>query len=49
MKVQSMLKNDKKRHQNNIEAFIFQFEHISHMVLVFIMLILSLYVFAGNS
>ena len=44
-----MLKNDKKRHQNNIGAFIFQFEHISHTVLVFLMLILSMYFFAGNS
>ena len=35
MKVQSMLKNDKKRQQNNIEAFIFQFEHISHVSSVY--------------
>ena len=43
-----MFKNDKKWHQNDVGAFIFQFEHISHMVL-FLMLILSMYFFARNS
>ena len=44
-----MFKNGKKWHQNDVGAFIFQFEHISHMVLMFLMLILSMYFFAGNS